>query len=126
MTPESIELKNLSISRRNRVGSTHGRMKLEECGLWSLRDNRSDALYQEPTLVGPLRAPTNMWALQAYAVLEALLLRLWVLGTSPTVESGASILVTINAAARTSPFTALSLAFIRALGPDILKAAIGR
>jgi hypothetical protein len=44
----------------------------------------------------------------------------------PTVESGASILVTIDAAPRTSSFTALSLALMRVVGPDILKAAIGR
>jgi hypothetical protein len=47
-------------------------------------------------------------------------------GPPPMVDSGASILVTIDAAPRTSSFTALSLALMRVAGPDILKAAITR
>jgi hypothetical protein len=56
--------------------------------------------------------------------LKGLLRRFWILGFSPALESGVSMRATINAADRTSSFTALSLACMRAVGPEILNPAM--
>jgi hypothetical protein len=86
---------------------------------------REDTVAKQQGTAG-LYPTSDHYSHKTHADREALVRRSWIFGRSTSVDIGASILVTINAADRTSSFTALSLALMRVVGPDTLKAAIGR